>query len=219
VTNAAATQGRPFLMTGGLPACTPSHSVKPLCHMQGLPTVQRTRRAPLLLLSQVCHSWPRKGSREGNEQQNTHAAAPVSMHMMCIPLNNMLTAADVMLSQQKPARRLYCCCREFVTLGQAEGHGTVTSEQDTHVAAPGSMQTKCTPRNNSFDSCRRDARPTQSTPGASTAVVTVCHTWPSRGSKEGNKQQNTHVAAPVSMHTICTPLTVILTATYVMLGQ
>jgi hypothetical protein len=33
-------------MKGGLPslpACTPTHSIKPLCHMQGLPTVQRTR--------------------------------------------------------------------------------------------------------------------------------------------------------------------------------
>jgi hypothetical protein len=61
---------------------------------------QKARTAPLLLLSQVCHTWPSKGSREGNQQQNTHAATTGSMQTICSPLNNILTAADGMLGQR-----------------------------------------------------------------------------------------------------------------------
>jgi hypothetical protein len=119
----------------------------------------KARKAPLLLLSQVCHTWPSIGSREGNKQQNTHAPALGSICTMCTPLNNLLTAADVMLGQRK-ARKA-----PLLLLSQ------------------------------------------------------VCHTWPRRGSREGNKQQNAHTAATVSMHTMCTPLTIMLTAADVMLGQ
>jgi hypothetical protein len=107
---------------------------------------------------------------------------------MCTPLNNILTVADGMLSQQKPARRLYCWCHEFVTLGQAEGHGRVTSNRTRMLQ----HQEACRPCAHHATTVLTAADVMLGQRKAHKAPLLllsqVCHTWPSRGSREGIEQ-------------------------------